>query len=136
MEPMSSERYLLDTHAVLWTFYHPQRLSAAAREIITNADELFVSIITPWEIGIKFSRGGFGDLPVPKNWQDSLFRELDRQHYRLLAIQPEECRIVQDMPFHHKDPFDRMMLAQAMHHRMGIITADETMGRYGVKRIW
>ncbi|MFZ9936245.1 MAG: type II toxin-antitoxin system VapC family toxin [Luteolibacter sp.] len=133
---MVAGRYLLDTHTVLWTLYMPERLPAAAREAITNADELFVSIISPWEIAIKFSRGGFRDLPIPQNWDGSLILELERQGYRLLAIQPAECRIVQDLPFHHKDPFDRMMIAQAMHHRLDLISADEDMGRYGVKRIW
>jgi len=133
---MSSGRFLLDTHTVLWAFYAPKALSPTAREVILNAEELFISIITPWEIAMKFSRGGFGDLPVPKDWEKSLIPELEKQGYRMLPVDVHHCRIAQDLPFHHKDPFDRMLIAQAIAERLDLLSRDEKLAKYEVKRVW
>jgi len=86
---------------MLWAFYAPHRLSVAGREAILAADEIYVSIITLWEIAIKFSRGGFGDLVVPETWEKSLIGEMETQGFHLLAVETRHCRMVQDLPKHH-----------------------------------
>ena len=133
---MNSGRYLLDTHTLLWAFYGPEHLSRVAASAILAADELFVSMVSQWEISLKFSRGGFGDLPVPADWDDSLIRELTVQDYRFLAIETRHCRLVQDIPFHHKDLFDRMLVAQALSEGLTLISRDGELDAYGVKRVW
>jgi PIN domain nuclease of toxin-antitoxin system len=108
----------------------------AARKAILEADELYVSIITLWEIAMKFSRGGFLDLAVPENWEKSLIAELDSQDYRLLTVETHHCRLVQDLPMHHRDPFDRMLIAQAMAEKLAFISCDNKIDAYGLKKVW
>lgn len=133
---MRAGRYLLDTHAVLWAFYAPHRLSVAAREIIGEAEALYVSIITFWEIALKFSRGGFGDLAVPETWEKSLIGEMETQGFHLLTVETRHCRMVQDLPKHHKDPFDRMLIAQALSENLELVSCDSKMDGYEVRRVW
>jgi PIN domain nuclease of toxin-antitoxin system len=129
-------KILLDTNALLWSAYAPERLTKNASKAYLAAEELCFSILSPWEIALKFSRGGFHDLKVPENWETSLIQGLLTQGLRLLKLDVAHCRRVQDLPFHHKDPFDRMLIAQALAENLTVIGSDDRFDDYGVKRIW
>jgi PIN domain nuclease of toxin-antitoxin system len=129
-------RCLIDTNALLCALYAPARLSAKAAAAYQEADELYCSILTPWEIGLKLSRGGFHDLEVPQDWETGMERELGNAGIRLVPVEMKHCRMIQDLPFHHKDPFDRMLLAQALERGLEVIGSDEVFDSYGVRRIW
>ena len=127
---------LLDTDTMLWALYEPKRLSPAALESLTHSSCLAVSIVSFWKIGLKISQGGYGKLIVPKNWHLSLSNELQRQGYQVLGMDPRDCHIIGKMPFHHDDLFDRMLVAQALNHKMDFICRNEVMDPYGVHRVW
>lgn len=118
---------LLDTHIALWAIADSPRLSKTAREIIESPkSSLWISAATVWEIAIKHSLGR-GDMPV--SGQDALryFRE---SGYRFLPVEPEHAVAVESLPAHHADPFDRILIAQALVEPMRLMTHDSVVARY------
>ncbi|NJM38541.1 MAG: type II toxin-antitoxin system VapC family toxin, partial [Akkermansiaceae bacterium] len=92
--------------------------------------------VSLWEVGLKMSRGGFAGLEVPVDWEKSLWVWMEKQKFQLICVDLASCRLIQDLPFHHKDPFDRMLIAQALAGKLRVIGSDEIFDHYGVKRIW
>ncbi|MEW5967634.1 MAG: type II toxin-antitoxin system VapC family toxin [Pseudomonadota bacterium] len=118
---------LLDTHVALWAITDSPRLPKRAREMIESPkSSVWISAATIWEIAIKHSLGR-GDMPVSS--QDALryFRE---SGYRFLPIEPEHAAGVEDLPTHHADPFDRILVAQALAEPMRLMTHDPMVARY------
>jgi PIN domain nuclease of toxin-antitoxin system len=122
-------RLLLDTHVVIWALDKPERLSAVARQAIeTEANDIFVSVVTPWELAIKGPREG---LRVP----DAFEEKLVDQGISLLPVLWRHTNPLRSMAYHHRDPFDRMLVAQALTEGMTILTADRKMRDYAVSLI-
>lgn len=120
-------RFLLDTHVLLWAAAEPDRLSVPARKIIeTGENELLFSSASIWEIAIK-SGLGRSDFLV-----DSLafHRALIHAGYVELAIQGEHAADAAELPPHHKDPFDRLLVAQARAEGLTLVTSDAAVARY------
>ncbi|MBS0303375.1 MAG: type II toxin-antitoxin system VapC family toxin [Proteobacteria bacterium] len=118
---------LLDTHVALWAITDSPRLSAQARDWIESPRAtVWVSAATVWEIAIKHSLGR-GDMPVSGQEALDYFRA---SGYRLLAVQPEHAAAVETLPAHHADPFDRILVAQALIEPMRLLTHDSTVARY------
>lgn len=118
---------LLDTHVALWAITDSPKLSKKARELIESPKStVWISAATVWEIAIKHGLGR-GDMPVSS--QDALryFRE---SGYRFLPVEPEHAAATEDLPTHHGDPFDRILVAQAMVEPMRLITHDPVVARY------
>ena len=118
---------LLDTHVALWAIVDSPQLAAKARELIQSPKTtVWVSAASLWEIAIKHQLAR-GDMPI--SGQDALryFRE---SGYRLLAIEPEHAIAVEGLPSHHSDPFDRILIAQALVEPMRLMTHDTTVTRY------
>lgn len=128
-------RALLDTHALLWMIDDDARLSAKARQTIQKAEELFWSVASLWEIGIKLSLER-DDFQMGKGWEVDLPKELERNGIFRLAIEPAHCGVVAKLPWHHRDPFDRLLVAQAKVENLSLISRDELLDEYGMKRIW
>ena len=124
-----SDRLLLDTHAFLWWKENNPRLSLPAREAIATADMVFVSAASAWEVAIKSSLGKVR-LPRPfsEGVEDSGFLEL--------PIRFQHAAAVELLPPHHADPFDRMLLAQAVVEKLVIISHDRALEPYGAAVIW
>lgn len=124
-----SDRLLLDTHAFLWWKENNPRLSLPAREAITTADMVFVSAASAWEVAIKSSLGKVR-LPRPfsEGVEDSGFLEL--------PIRFQHAAAVELLPPHHTDPFDRMLLAQAVVEKLVIVSHDRALEPYGAAIIW
>ena len=121
---------LLDTQAFLWFEAGDSRLSATARQAITNKLNVkFISLASYWEIAIKNSLGKL-DLQVPF---DDL---LNLQGYSHLQISGEHLKALRKMPLHHRDPFDRLIIAQALHENFDVVSSDTQFDVYGIKRIW
>ncbi|HOV20059.1 type II toxin-antitoxin system VapC family toxin [Ottowia sp.] len=118
---------LLDTHVALWAITDSPRLNAQAREWIESPRAtVWVSAATVWEIAIKHGLGR-GDMPVSGQEALDYFRQ---SGYRLLAVQPEHAAAVETLPAHHTDPFDRILIAQALTEPMRLLTHDSTVARY------
>lgn len=119
---------LLDTHIALWAIADSPKLPAKARELIANPrNTVWVSAASLWEITIKHSLGR-GDMPVSGQEALAYFQQAG---YRLLPIEPEHAIAVSELPHHHADPFDRLLVAQARQVPMHLITHDALVARYG-----
>lgn len=129
--------FLLDTMAVLWFAFLPKRLPRAAREAILDEEtHLAFSTVSLWEIGLKMSVGGYLDFKLPDDWERCIPEGLKQQNVMPLGIDAVHCRRIQDLPFHHRDPFDRMLTAQCLIEGMSIISSDAIFDTYGIKRVW
>jgi PIN domain nuclease of toxin-antitoxin system len=126
---------LFDTNAFLWWTMVPEKFSRKALNALDEADRVYFSPVTLWEIGLKASGKGF-DFPLPTNWHLDLPNHAERFRVDSLTISPLHCRMIQDLPFHHRDPFDRMLIAQALDQKLAVITSDEVFHRYGAEIIW
>jgi PIN domain nuclease of toxin-antitoxin system len=123
---------LLDTQAFLWWIAGDRRLSKRAlREIAANSCVL--SVASCWEIAIK---AGLGRLDVPRPIDRFIQEQLEVNGFGLLPIALEHVAAVADLPFHHRDPFDRVLAVQARREELAIVSSDTVFRRYGVKRIW
>lgn len=126
---------LLDTHALLWMLHGDKRLSQNARSAIDGKLPVYHSSVSFWEIAIKLSAKGF-DFEVDDDWNRIYPEELRRVAVPLLSPTIDDCRLLQDLPKHHGDPFDRMLVCQAKRLGLGIISADDRIDHYGIPRIW
>ncbi len=119
---------LLDTHAFLWAIDDNPKLSRKARAAIVNGNNMvFVSAATAWEIFIK---KGIGKLNVP---QGDYLEELKLHRFTPLNITTEHALVIDSLPHHHKDPFDRMLVAQAKVENLTLVTHDPKLKAYAVK---
>ena len=126
-------RVLLDTHTFLWWANDDGRLSAPARQTIADAADAFFSIASCWEMAIKVSRG---KLTLPKPIDRFLPEQLGMTGVQLLQIDLDDVARMAGLPFHHRDPFDRMLAAQALNDELAIVSADPIFRKYGVTRAW
>lgn len=124
---------LLDTHVALWALTDSPRLGPAPREWILSAKStVWISSATVWEIAIKHGLGR-GDMPISGEDALSYFRDAG---YQFLPIEPEHAAAVETLPNHHQDPFDRILIAQAIVEPMRLLTHDEVMTRYSDTIVW
>ena len=118
---------LLDTHIALWAITASPRLPKRAREMVASPQStVWVSAVTVWEIAIKHGLGR-GDMPV--SGEDAL-RYFGDAGYRFLSVKPEHAAAVGSLPSHHADPFDRLLIAQALTEPMRLMTHDAMVARY------
>lgn len=124
--------FLLDTHALLWLFDDDDRLSENAKEIITNPDnKIFISIASFWEIAIKMSLSKLAlDIPL-----EQLFDECEKVDINVLNINKKHLHFLTKLPFVHRDPFDRLIICQAIVENCTLVSADKTLFQYDIKII-
>ena len=127
-------KILLDTHTFLWWIADDQRLSARAREIIEDGNnELFLSGATGWEITIKVQ---IGRLKLPVEPVQFILEQMRINAIQSLAIQMNHALHVYTLPQHHRDPFDRLLVAQSQLEGLPILSADSQLASYRVQLIW
>lgn len=125
--------YLLDTHALIWLFEGDEKLSKNVRQIIENQENVcFVSSATLWEIAIKLS---IEKLEMNFSYRD-FTRLIWENGIEILDIKAEHCIKLLELPFYHKDPFDRLIIAQSIIEDMVIISRDSQFNNYPAKIIW
>jgi len=125
---------LLDTHAFLWFVWDDAQLSQTAKDTITDPNNRkLVSVASIWEIAIKVSLQKL-DLGMP--YLSFMQSQLAINLFEILPMALEHGAEVSRLPFHHRDPFDRLMIAQAMWEQIPIVSADSAFDAYSVKRIW
>jgi PIN domain nuclease of toxin-antitoxin system len=125
---------LLDTHTMLWFFWDDPQLSGHAKAIIEDADNRkLVSIASCWEVAIKV---GLGKLDLGEPSRSFLPREIARNNFELLAISLDHATMVEGLAMHHRDPFDRLLAAQAMTESLPSVSADGVFDQYGITRVW
>jgi PIN domain nuclease of toxin-antitoxin system len=127
-------KVLLDSHALLWAVDNPAQLSAAARATLQDpANELLISAASLWEIAIKV---GLKKLLLTLPYRDWMNRAFADLALTMLPINVDYADAQIAMPWHHRDPFDRLVIAQALTDGIEIVSADSTFDSYGVRRIW
>lgn len=124
-------RVLLDTQCWLWMNLAPDRLSPAARATVASPDtELWLSVASVWEIVIKHA---IGKLRLPLPPREYVPTRVARDGVRPLPVELEHALRVADLPAHHRDPFDRLLIAQAIHEQLPIMTNDPQFVPYGIQ---
>jgi PIN domain nuclease of toxin-antitoxin system len=124
---------LLDTHTFLWAVAEEGKLSRRAQQIYTGSNDLWLSAASMWEILIKVQAG---KLPLPEPAGPYLVKTLVQNQIELLPITLDHVLRIETLPLHHRDPFDRLIIAQAIKEKWPIITADPWFSRYPVDVIW
>jgi len=124
---------ILDTHAVIWFFEDNKRLSKTAIDTIYNLENMiYVSSASVWELAIKLSTGKLVFDGGIENFIETIYKN----EFELLGISPKHIKMVAVLPFIHRDPFDRMIVAQAIAEDMAIMTVDENVVKYEIMSIW
>ncbi len=120
-------RVLLDTHILLWCLQGSKKLPAQAADIVQSADEVYASVVSLWEIAIKYSLGKLN--------MDIEFAELEKaivvSGYEYLPVEAVHTVQLVELPFLHRDPFDRMLVAQSIVEPLRLVTSDTQLARYG-----
>lgn len=127
-------KILLDSHVLLWAADDPEKLSEAARLALeSRADIAFSSIVSYWELQIK---ADLGKLTLRKNLEQILYSEMARETVTLLPISLKHIQRLSTLEHHHRDPFDRMLAAQALEEGLTFLSKDKIFDQYQVPRIW
>ena len=127
-------RFLLDTHTLIWYYQTSPKLSTTARALIDDPlNQIEISPASYWEVAIKFStQKSLLHVPFSAFVQGAIYDN----GFAILSIEPRHCERLISLPFHHKDPFDRLLIAQALAEGIPIVSADATFDAYGVTRLW
>jgi len=126
-------KYLLDTHTAIWALDDKTKLSEKAKAIIDDVSiPLCISIISAWEVAIKTSIGKLDFVGGSEKFLD----EMQKNGIELFNLKGSHIKYVEQLPFHHKDPFDRLLISTALAENLTIVTIDENIQKYDVSWIW
>jgi PIN domain nuclease of toxin-antitoxin system len=117
--------YLADTHVILWSWHQPDELPTRYADILASDALIYASTVSIWEISIK---AGLGKLLTV----DNVTEKLEQTGFQLLQIAPRHAEAIRHLPHHHRDPFDRMLIAQAMSENLQMLTVDRNFASYDV----
>lgn len=127
-------RYLLDTTVFVWLLKEPEKLNRRALDLLEDeGQDVFLSSVTSWEVGIK---SGIGKLALPKKLDELLSEIFQNFSFQPLPITHAHSLAIGDLVFHHRDPFDRMLVAQARCENLILMTADSVIEKYPVETLW
>ena len=127
-------RLLLDTHALYWYVEDHPQLSKSAQQLIQDAsNEILISPASYWEMAIKIS---IGKWRLNDPYEKFLDIAINSYGFEILPILPTHTQEVVGLPFHHRDPFDRLLVSQAIAERIPIVSSDSNFDRYSVTRLW
>jgi PIN domain nuclease of toxin-antitoxin system len=124
---------LLDTHTFLWAIAEEGKLSRRAQQIYTGSNDLWLSVASLWEILIKVQAG---KLPLPVPAGPYVVKHLAANHIEVLPINLDHVLRLEALPVYHRDPFDRILIAQSLEEKLPLITADPVFERYPIQAIW
>ena len=127
-------KVLVDTHTFIWALLDDHRLTPKAKQVLrSNEHELVFSLVSLWEIAIKIKTGKLNTIGSSVAY---IRDEMDAYGMELLPIRYEHILQLESLPHHHGDPFDRLLIAQAITESLPILTADKTFKQYNVKVVW
>ena len=127
-------KLLTDTHTFLWFVYNDPQLSSTARSLMADpANDILLSLASVWELAIKV---GIGKLTLTQPVELFVLDQLARNNMQTLPILMSHALHVAKMPLHHRDPFDRLIIAQSLLEAIPIISVDAVFDSYGVQRLW
>jgi PIN domain nuclease of toxin-antitoxin system len=127
-------KLLFDTHSFIFFVDRPDALPVPARAALEDtSNELFLSLVSPWEMQIKIA---LGKLQLSKPVVELVQAELDRAAIQLLPIALEHIDALSRLPSHHRDPFDRLLIAQAIHEGLTLVSSDQAIAKYAAPMLW
>ena len=127
-------RLLLDTHTFIWFAFNAKELSVSTRELLEDAaSELYFSHASVWEMAIKAS---IGKLSFSQKVVDFVSAQVQKDDIQLLPIELSHIALVESLSLHHRDPFDRLLIAQAQAENLTVVSVDAAFDPYGVSRLW
>ncbi len=127
-------KILLDAHAFLWVISENIKLSKNAKQAYLDSEnELFFSAVSYWEIGIKIS---IGKLELASDWKKIIDKEMVNNGIKWLDLKKEHVQGIINLEFHHRDPFDRLLIAQAQYEQLVIMTVDKCIDKYNIATLW
>ena len=126
-------RVILDTNAFLFFINNDRALGSKAKGLLESDADLLISCVSLWEISIKIS---IGKLTLPEPFASFIPSQIDQNEIEILPLTLPYLDRVSSLPFHHKDPFDRLIIAQALVEQLSVATSDAKFDSYGVERIW
>lgn len=126
-------RVLLDTHTFLWFVNDDPQLSPIAKNLLESDADVWVSIASLWEIAIKVN---IGKLTLPKPFNEFISQQIQSNEIDVLAIAITHVSEISTLPSHHRNPFDRLLIAQSMIEQVPLISVDVIFDRYGIDRVW
>jgi PIN domain nuclease of toxin-antitoxin system len=127
-------KVLVDTHPFLWALLHDHRLTPKAKQILrSDEQELVFSLVSLWEIAIKIKTGKLNTIGSSVTY---IRDEMDAYGMQLLPIRYEHILQLESLPHHHSDPFDRLLIAQALTESLPILSGDRAFANYGIKLVW
>ena len=127
-------RLLLDTHVFLWWVYDDPKLSQTARDLILDsANTKYVSDATAWELAIK---AGQGKLKLNLSVGEFYIKYVNQNYFETVPLALSHLFMVERLPLHHKDPFDRLLVVQAQSEKLKIVSADSALDAYEIERFW
>ncbi|MBS4099219.1 MAG: type II toxin-antitoxin system VapC family toxin [Sulfuricella sp.] len=127
-------RVLLDTHAFRWLNNEPEKCPGNVLDICQNPQTtLLLSLASVWEIQVKYQ---LGKLPLQVPVRELIETSQFEYGLQLLSIQPRHVYVLENLPDHHRDPFDRLLIAQALSEEIPLVTADRNISRYPLKVVW
>jgi len=125
---------LLDTHVLIWMSSDPERLSPRVRRLLEDeTNGVAVSMVSFWEMAIKTS---LGKLQLGPDWMRRLQAFMRDNAVTTVPIRSEHCAVLISLPFHHRDPFDRMLVAQSQSENMSLVSRDKSLKQYAIDCIW
>lgn len=126
-------KLLLDTHVLMWWLAAPERLSSDALSALSSGRALVWSVASTWELAIKVA---LGRLELSSPLPQFISKVVKDERLEILPIHQTHALAVADLPKHHRDPFDRILIAQALVEKLHVVSSDRTLERYGVHLIW
>jgi PIN domain nuclease of toxin-antitoxin system len=127
-------KLLLDTHTFIWFVFNAADLPASTRDLLEDeASDLYFSHASVWEMAIKVSIGKFS---FSQRVTDLVEAQTQKDDIQLLPIKLSHLDLIESLPLHHKDPFDRLLIAQAQVENLPVVSIDDAFDRYGINRIW
>jgi PIN domain nuclease of toxin-antitoxin system len=126
-------KLLLDTHTFLWFIEDSPHLSTKAKRLLESDADLVLSIGSIWEMAVKI---GIGKLTVARPFKEFIPDQLAKNEVEQLPITVEHLVQVSSLPLHHRDPFDRLLIAQALVEQIAVVSIDDKFDAYGIKRVW
>lgn len=131
--PAEITRILLDTNAFLYFINNDVALGKTVRNLLESDIDLLISSASLWEIAIKFS---IGKLTLPDSFMNFIPSQIQQNDIEILPLSLPYLEKVSTLPFHHKDPFDRLIIAQSIIENLPIASSDSAFDTYGIERIW
>ncbi|MBC2695766.1 MAG: type II toxin-antitoxin system VapC family toxin [Desulfobacteraceae bacterium] len=127
-------KLLLDTHVFIWWSGEPDKLSAKALNACENStNRLILSIVSIWEMQIKMQ---LGKLKLKRSLKDLIENQQDINNLQILPVSPNHIFMLDNLPMHHSDPFDRLLISQAIEEKLALVSKDQAFSNYAVKLFW